>query len=90
MTAHCSRAISHSYFVAMIDYGPHYPGKRGPSGFEALPVDPETTQRDLVEAIRDIHQRGSGELVHVKRIQGNYLEDMTFEILAEVEQSKAA
>jgi hypothetical protein len=84
MTAHCSRAISHSYFVALIDYGPHYPGKRGPSGFAALEVDPEKTRQNVIDEIRDIQKRGSGELVHVKSINGNDMEDVTPEFIAAI------
>lgn len=72
-----TRQPTFTYFVALIDYGKLYPGKTGPSGFEALPVNPEWTRQNYVDEIRDIEARGTGELVHVKRINGNDLEDVT-------------
>lgn len=77
--------ISYSYYIALIDYGPNYTGKKGPSGLEALPVSPETTRRQLIEEIRDVQQRG--DLIHVKLIDGNYCCDVTHEILAELDAS---
>lgn len=80
---------SHSYFVALIDYGPNYIGKVGPSGFEALPVNPETTRRQIVDEVADVLASDNRTLVHVKHINGNDLEDVTAEILAEASAIKA-
>lgn len=73
---------SFTYFVALLDYGKHYPGKTGPSGYEALPVNPEFTRQNVVDEVRRALK--SAELVHVKRIEGNFCEDVTEEILGAV------
>lgn len=67
--------ISHSYYVALMDYGSR--------GFEALPVNPEFTKRDIVDEILSCR---TGELVHVKHIDGNYCEDVTDDIRALLSQ----
>jgi hypothetical protein len=83
MPAYSSSAkrISHSYFVVMIDYGPNYPGKKGPSGLEAV-VQPEQTRRDIVA------QLASGESKHVAfihHVDGLFIEDVTDELFDEAE-----
>ena len=66
---------SHSYFVALMDYGKN--------GFEALPVNPEFTKQNIVD---EILKSRTGELVHVKHIDGNYCEDVTDDIRALLSQ----
>jgi hypothetical protein len=83
MTAHCSKRtrISHSYYVCMIDYGPNYPGKKGPSGLEAV-VQPEQTRYGIVA------QLASGESKHVAfihHVDGLFIEDCTNELFDEAE-----
>jgi len=72
---------SHSYYVVMIDYAPPSPGKKGPSGLEAV-VHPEDTRRDIVA------QLASGESKHVAfvhHVDGLFIEDVTDEIFNEAE-----
>lgn len=57
---------SHSYYVALMDYGR--------LGYEALPVSPEFTLRNVAD---EIIKSRTGELVHVKRIDGDSCEDVT-------------
>jgi hypothetical protein len=66
------------YYVAMIDFGR---GQRRPNGFGA-DVSPEYTRRQIVEEVRDDIARGRS-IVHVKFIDGNSIEDVTHEIVAE-------
>lgn len=73
---------SHSYFVVMIDYGKSYPGKIGPSGYEAV-VHPEDTRREVVR------QLASGESKHVAfihHVDGLFIEDVTDELFDEAEK----
>jgi hypothetical protein len=84
MPAYSSSAkrISHSYFVVMIDYGPNYPGKKGPSGLEAV-VQPEQTRYGIVA------QLASGESKHVAFIHwisDGLVEDVTDELFDLAEQ----
>lgn len=69
MTNRSSQPTSHSYFVALMDYGK--------DGFEALPVNPEFTRQNVVD---EILKARNAELVHVKHIDGNYCEDVTDDI----------
>ena len=82
MPARCAaKPTSHSYFVVMIDYGPNYPGKTGPSGLEAV-VNPEKTRLDIVDEL------ASGESKHVAfihHVDGLYIEDVTNELFDEAE-----
>jgi len=71
-----------NYFIVMIDYGNH-------RGFEAV-VHPEDTRRQIIEQVREVLASDDLHLVHVKHIDGNYCEDVTAEIVAEVEQLEAA
>lgn len=62
---------SHSYFVAMVDYGQR--------GLEAV-VRPEWTRRDIVEMLR------SGELkdvAFIHHVDGLFIEDVTADLRAE-------
>ncbi len=75
------RRGTNSYFVVMVDYGPNYVGKVGPSGLEAV-AQPERTRRDIVEML------AHGEFKHVAfihRIDGLYIEDCTDELFDEAE-----
>jgi hypothetical protein len=77
-----AKRISHSYFVVMIDYGPNYPGKKGPSGLEAV-VQPEQTRYGIVA------QLASGESKHVAFIHwisDGLVEDVTDELFDLAEQ----
>jgi hypothetical protein len=66
------------YYIVLRDYGRRYPGKTGPSGFEAV-VSPEHTRRQIIEEVRDILNGARCELVHVKHVDGNLIEDVTEE-----------
>ena len=76
MSCYCApiaQPTTHSYFVAMIDYGRR--------GREAV-VNPEYTRRDMVEMIR------SGELkniVFVHEIADGRVTDLTEELQAEAQ-----
>lgn len=78
MPAHCTspKRTSHSYYVVMCDFAPPYPGKKGPSGLEAV-VHPEDTRREI------IHQLAHGEYKHVAFIHwisDGLVEDVTNEL----------
>jgi hypothetical protein len=76
-----TKPTTHSYYVCMVDYGPNYPGKKGPSGLEAV-VQPEQTRRDIVA------QLASGESKHVcfiHHVDGLFIEDVTNELFDEAE-----
>ena len=74
-SARASKTISHSYYVALMDYGK--------DGFEALPVNPEFTMQNVVD---EILKARNAELIHVKHIEGNYCEDVTEEVRALLSQ----
>ncbi|MFA6984596.1 MAG: hypothetical protein WC213_00120 [Arenimonas sp.] len=62
-------------YLVLIDYG------RG-RGMEAI-VHPEDTRRQIVEQVRDVLASDDLSLVHVKEIDGNYIFDVTEEIVDE-------
>lgn len=74
------------YFVVLIDYGFQDGAHRG---MEAI-VKPEATRRQIIEEVRDVMSCDHRTLVHVKEIDGNYCEDVTADICAEVEQLEMA
>lgn len=62
-------------YLLLVDYGK--------DGREAV-VNPETTRRGIVEEVRDILAKPRGRTVaYVKFIDGNYIEDVTEDILEE-------
>lgn len=68
-----SKRTSHSYYVAMIDYGK--------AGLEAV-VHPEDTRRDIIDML------ASGETKHVvfiHHVDGLFVEDVTDELFNEAE-----
>jgi hypothetical protein len=68
-----SKRVSHSYYVAMIDYGT--------AGLEAN-VHPEDTRRDIIDMLK------SGETKHVvfiHHVDGLLIEDVTEELFNEAE-----
>lgn len=67
-----------SYYIAMLDFGR---GRGKPSGFGA-DVAPEYTRRQIVEEVRDWISNGR-QIVHVKLVTGNDIEDVTHEIICE-------
>lgn len=71
------------FYIPMIDYGKSYPGKRGPSGYEAI-CNPETTRRQIVVEIADALARGN-EIHFVKHVDGNHIEDVTAEIVRDAQ-----
>ena len=77
------------FYILMIDYGKSYPGKKGPSGFEAV-VQPEQTRRSIVEQARDIISEGRHSIAFIKRMDGNFCEDVTADIVEEASQMEAA
>lgn len=69
---------NHSYFVVMRDHG-----KRG---FEAV-VDPEITRREVVARIKS-GEYPRDEITFVHFIDGLFVEDVTADILAEVDAAR--
>lgn len=64
------------YFILMIDYG-------GRIGMGA-DVRPEMTRGQLRDEVRDILAADDHRsIVHVKHVDGNFIEDITEEVLAE-------
>jgi len=62
------------FFILMIDYGRQ--------GREAI-VDPEHTRREIVSQVRDILAKADRSVAFVKLVDGNFIEDVTGEIVAE-------
>ncbi len=77
------------FYILMVDYGKSYPGKTGPSGLEAV-VQPELTRRAIVEQARDIIKADRNAIAFVKFVDGNFIEDVTAEIVAEASQMEDA
>ncbi len=77
------------FYILMIDYGKPRPGRPSPSGLEAV-VQPELTRRQIVELTADIILSGRNEIAFIKFVDGNFIEDVTAEILAEAEQREVA
>ena len=73
------------FYILMIDYGKSYPGKKGPSGFEAV-VQPEQTRRSIIEQARDIISDDRHSIAFIKHVNGNFCEDVTAEIVDEASQ----
>lgn len=72
------------FYIPMIDYGKSYPGKRGPSGYEAI-CNPETTRRQIVVEVADILARDRHAVHFIKFVDGNHVEDVTAEIVRDAE-----
>jgi hypothetical protein len=68
------------FYILMVDYGKSYPGKRGPSGFEAV-VSPEHTRRQIVSEVADLLASNDHSVSFVKHVDGNFIEDVTAEIV---------
>ena len=74
------------FYILMIDYGKSYPGKRGPSGFEAV-CNPEHTRRQIVSEVADLLASSGREVHFVKFVDGNFVEDVTADIINEAQVS---
>lgn len=74
------------FYILMIDYGK---GPATPMGLESI-VSPETTRRQIVDEVRDIQTRGKHTVAFVKFVDGNFICDVTDEIMAEASQLEAA
>lgn len=74
------------FYILMVDYGK---GPQRPMGLEAI-VSPEQTRRQVVEEVRDILRKGRNAVAFVKSVDGNFIEDVTAEIVAEAAQTEAA
>lgn len=68
------------FFILMVDYGKSYPGKRGPSGFEAI-CNPEHTRRQIVSEVADLLSSDRHSVHFVKFVDGNDMQDVTAEIV---------
>lgn len=67
------------FYILMIDYGK---GPKQPMGLEAV-VQPELTRRAIVEQAADIIARDKYAIAFVKFVDGNCIQDVTAEIVAE-------
>jgi hypothetical protein len=67
------------FYILMIDYGK---GPHGPMGFEAV-CQPELTRRAIVEQASNILKEGRNTIAFVKFVDGNYIEDISKEIIAD-------
>lgn len=80
--------VSHptgTMYLLMIDYGKQPRNGLGPYGREAV-VNPEFTRRDIVSEVADILAKPRNrEIAFVKFIDGNFIEDITLEIIEEAE-----
>lgn len=73
-------------YLLLIDYGRSYPGKTGPSGYQAV-VDPEQTRRSIVSEVRDLLNSDDMSVAFVKFIDGSDCFDVTAEIVAEAQDA---
>lgn len=69
------------FYILMVDYGRNYPGKKAPSGYQAI-VDPEQTRRSIVSEVSDILASDDLEVAFVKFVDGDTIEDVTEEIVS--------
>lgn len=69
------------FFILMIDYGK---GPARPMGLEAV-CNPELTRREIVSQVADIMAGDRNAVAFVKFVDGNYIEDVTAEIVADAE-----
>jgi hypothetical protein len=74
------KKISHSFYVLMIDYGK--------KGLEAI-VSPEQTRRSIIEEVRGIISEGRNSVAFVKFVDGNWICDVTDEIMSEAQLEDA-
>jgi len=66
------------YFICMVDFGK---GRGKPSGFGA-DVQPEFTRNDIIIEVADCILHGRN-IVHVRHVIGNDVQDVTHEIVGE-------
>lgn len=70
------------FYILMIDYGR---STMRPTGMEAV-ASPEFTRRQIVAEVSDILAKPRGRSVaFVKFVDGNFIEDITIDILDEAE-----
>ena len=69
------------FYILMVDYGK---GPRRPMGFEAI-CNPERTRRQIVEEVRDILASDTCEVAFVKYVDGDQIEDVTDQIIADAQ-----
>lgn len=74
------------FFILMVDFGK---GPQRPMGLEAV-VQPELTRSDIVAQARDILSEGRNAIAFIKFVDGNFIEDVTAEIIAEAQMMEAA
>lgn len=74
------------FYILMIDYGKKPADGLGPYGFEAV-CNPEKTRRNIVSEVADILARGKYEVHFVKFVDGNFVEDVTADIINEAQVS---
>ena len=69
------------FYILMVDYGRNYPGKKAPSGYQAI-VDPEQTRRSIVSDVSDILASDDLEVAFIKFVDGDTISDVTDEIVS--------
>lgn len=74
------------FYILMIDYGRDVTKVHG---LEAV-VNPELTRRDIINQARDIIAGDRHSIAFIKYVDGNFIEDVTADILAEAEQLETA
>jgi hypothetical protein len=74
------------FYILMVDYPRRvFEDHIFPAGREAI-VNPELTRRDIVDQARDIISEGRNSIAFVKQVDGNFICDVTQEIVAEASQ----
>ena len=73
------KKINHSFYILMVDYK-----ETERKGLEAV-VSPEDTRRNIVDEVRFILKEGRNSVAFVKFVDGNYIEDITDDIVAAAE-----
>jgi len=76
------KKINHSFYILMVDY--KYAG-----GLQAV-VIPEQTRRSIIEEVRNIIFEGRNSVAFVKFVDGNWIEDISEEIIAAAEAQMEA
>lgn len=69
------------FYILMIDFGK---GPKRPMGLEGV-VSPEFTRRQIVSEVKDLLASRDRSVAFVKFVDGNYIEDITAEIVSEAE-----
>lgn len=72
------------FYILMVDYGKRPANGLGAYGLEAV-SSPEKTRRQIVSEVRDILASDNKTVAFVKFVDGNFIEDVSADIIEEAE-----